>query len=65
MLSFFKKLLGKKKNSVKKSVKVFLASIKSIDPIQKYLHITESCARILKIFFTTNDLSINFLISFG
>ena len=47
------------------SVKVFPASIKSINPIQKYPHIIESYACILKIFVTTVDLSINFLISFG
>ena len=48
-----------------KSVKVFLASIKSINSVQKYLHIIESYACILKIFVTTIDLSINILISFG
>ena len=41
------------------------ASIKSINPIQKYPHITESYACILKIFFATTDLWINILISFG
>ena len=32
-----------------KSVKLLSLSIKSINPIQKYPHITESCACILKI----------------
>ena len=41
------------------------ASIKSINPIQKYPHISESYARILKIFATTINLSTNILISFG
>ena len=45
-----------------KSVKFFPASIKSINPIQKYPHITESYACILEIFVTTIDLSINILI---
>ena len=39
--------------------------IKSINPIQKYPHITESYACIIKIFVTTTDLSINILIFFG
>ena len=41
------------------------ASIKSISPIQKYPHIIESYACILKIFATTIDLSIDISISFG
>ena len=48
-----------------KSVKVFPANIKSINPIQKYQHIAESYACILIIFVTTIDLSINVLIFFG
>ena len=46
-------------------VKVFPASIKSINPIQKYLHIIESYACILKIFVFMFLLPINVLISFG
>ena len=34
--------------------------MKSIIPIQKYPHITESYACILKMFVTTVDLSTNF-----
>ena len=48
-----------------KSVKLLSLSIKSINPIQKYPHITESCACILKIFVIIVDLQINFLASFG
>ena len=44
--------------------RVLPASIKSINPIQKYPYITESYACILKIFVITVDLSIDFLISF-
>ena len=48
------------------SVKVFPASIKSINPIQKYPHIIESYARILKIFIVIyKERSINSLIYFG
>ena len=47
------------------SVKVLPASIKSTNPIQKYPHITESYACILKIFVTIIDLSILFLTFFG
>ena len=61
--SFFWKLLGEKR--IIKSVKLLPLSIKSINPIQKYSHITELYACILKIFVTIADLSINFLISFG
>ena len=57
------KLFGEKR--LVKSVKVLPLRIKSINPIQKYPHITESYACILKIFATTIDLSINILISFG
>ena len=63
MLSFFKKLFGSKR--LAKSVKVLPASMKSINPIQKYPHIIESYACILKVFAITIDLSINILISFG
>ena len=45
---FFSKLFGEKR--FVNSVKVFPASIKSIKPIQKYPHIIESYACILKIF---------------
>ena len=63
--SFLSKLFGEKR--LVKSVKVLPLSIKSINPIQKYPHITESCPYILKIFAPTIDLStnINILISFG
>ena len=48
------------------SVKVFHASIKLINPMQKYLHIIESYACILKIFIVIDkERSINALISFG
>ena len=48
------------------SVKVFPASIKSINPIQKYPHIIESYACILKIFVVIDkERSINALISLG
>ena len=46
-------------------VKVFPASIKSINPIQKYLHIIESYNCILKIFVFMFLLPVNVLISFG
>ena len=39
-----------------KSAKVLPASIKLINPIQKYPHITESFDYILKIFATAIDL---------
>ena len=61
--SFLSKLFGEKR--LVKSVKVLRLSIKSINPIQKYLHIIESYSCILKILATTIDLSINILISFG
>ena len=57
------KLFGAKR--LIKTVKVLSASIKWINPIQKYPHIMESYACILKTFGTTIDLSINILISFG
>ena len=47
------------------SVKIFPASIKSINPIQKYPQIIESYACILKIFVFVFLLRINVLISFG
>ena len=61
--SFLLKSFGEKR--LVKSVKFLSLSIKSINPIQKYPHITESYACILKIFATTIDLSINILIYFG
>ena len=63
MLSFFLKSLGEKRFGY--SVKVFPLNVKSINPIQKYPHITELYACILKIFAITFLLPINFLISFG
>ena len=47
------------------SVKFVPSRIKLINPMQKYSHITESNAFILKIFVTIVDLSIKFSISFG
>ena len=61
--AFLLKLFGEKR--FVKSVKVFPASMKSINPIQKYLHIIESYACILKIFVFMFLLPINVLISFG
>ena len=61
--SFLLKLFGEKR--FVKSVKVFPASIKSINPIQKYPHIIESYACILKIFVSMFLLPIIVLISFG
>ena len=43
-----------------KSVKVIPASIKSINPTQKYPHIIESYACILNIFVIISDLLANF-----
>ena len=64
MSSFFSKLLGEKR--FVNSVKVFPASIKSIHSIQKYPHVIESYACILKIFvFMYEGRLINVLISFG
>ena len=48
MSSFFSKLFDEKR--FVNSVKVFPLNIKSINPIQKYPHITESYACILKMF---------------
>ena len=56
------KLFGEKRFVY--SVNVFPASIKSINPIQKYPHIIESYACILKIFVVMFLLLINVLISF-
>ena len=45
---------------------VFLASIKSIKPVQKYPHIIESYACVLKIFVAIDkEQSIKALIPFG
>ena len=69
MNSFFLKLCGKKRFVY--SVKVFPASIISIKPIQKYSHIIESNACILKIsvvmflLLLLLLLLINALISYG
>ena len=57
------KLFGEKR--LVKSVKLLSLSIKSINPIQKYPHITESYACILKMFVIMFLLLINFLISFA
>ena len=61
MSSFFIKLFGEKRFIY--SVKVFPLSIKSINPMQKYPHIIESYACILKIFVLIFLLLINTLIS--
>ena len=62
--SFFLKLFGEKRFVY--SVKVFPLSIKSIKPIQKYPHITESYACILKMFVVMDkERPINALISLG
>ena len=63
MIISFLKLFGEKR--FVNSVKVFPASIKSINPIQKYPHIIESYACILKIFVFMFLLLINVLTSFG
>ena len=63
IISSFLKLFGTKR--LVKSLKVLPASIKSIKPIQKYPHVIESYASILKRCAITIDLSINILISFG
>ena len=70
MLSFFLKLFDEKRFVY--LVKFFPASIKPINPIQKYPHIIESYACILKIFVLMfllckaedEVLIINVLISF-
>ena len=62
--SFFLKVFGEKRFVY--SVKVFLASIKSVKPIQKYTHIIKSFACILKIFVVIDkERLMNVLISFG
>ena len=61
--SFFRKSFGEK--ILVKSVKLLSLSIKSIKPMQKYPHITESYACILKIFVSMFLLPIHFLVSFG
>ena len=62
--SFFLKLFGEKRFVY--SVKVFPASIKSIKSIQKYPHIIESYACILKVFVAMDEeRPINALISLG
>ena len=58
----FLKLFGEKR--FVNSVKVFPASIKSINPTQKYPHIIRSYACILKMFVFMFLLLINVLISF-
>ena len=63
MSSFFLKLFGEKRFVY--SVKVFPLNIKSINPMQKYLHITESYACILKMLVLMFLFLINALISFG
>ena len=60
---FIIKLFGKKR--FVNSVKVFTASIKPTNPIQKYALIIESYACILKIFVVMFLLSINVFISLG
>ena len=63
MSSFFLKLFGEKRFVY--PVKVFSLNIKSINPMQKYLHITESYACILKMLVLMFLFLINALISFG
>ena len=71
MSSFFSKLLGEKRFVY--SVKFFPLNIKSVNSIQKYPHITESYACILKMFVLMfwfceaedEKWLINVLISFG
>ena len=60
-MSFFLKLFGEKR--FVSLVTIFPASISSINPIQKYLHISESYACILKIYFLMFSVLINTLIS--
>ena len=62
MTSFFLKLFGEKRFI--NSVKVFHESSKPINPIQKYPHIMESYACILKIFAFMFLLLVNVFISF-
>ena len=60
---FFFKLFGEKR--LVKFVKLLSVNIKLINPMQKYPHITESYACILKIFAIMFLLLIIFLISSG
>ena len=64
---FLFKLFGekKKKKNLQIRFKVFPATIKSINPTQKYPHIIESYVCILKIFFFMFLLLINVFIPFG
>ena len=62
IISFFLKLFGEKRFLY--SVKVFPLRIKSIKPMQKDPHITESYACILKIFVVIDkERSTNYSIS--
>ena len=61
--SFLSKLFGEKR--LVYSVNVFPLNIKSINPMEKYQHITESYACILKMFVLMLLFLINALISFG
>ena len=62
MSSFFSKSYGEKRFVY--LVKVFPLNIKPINPIQKYPHITESYACILKMSVLMFSLLTNSLISF-
>ena len=63
-MSFYLKLFGQKR--FVNLVKVFSLCIKSINPIQKYPHITESYACILKMFVAIDkERPINVFISLG
>ena len=63
MSSFFSKLFAEKRFVY--SVIVFPLNIKSINPMQKYPHITELCACTLKMFLLLFLLLIKALISYG
>ena len=63
ILPFFPKLFGEK--GLVYSVNVFPLNIKAINPMEKYQHITESYACILKMFVLMLLFLINALISFG
>ena len=63
MSSFFLKLFGEKRFVY--SVKVFPLNIKSINPMQKYVPVTESYTCILKMFVLMFLFLINALVSFG
>ena len=64
ILPLFLKLFGEKR--FVNAVNVFSASIKSIKPIQKYPHITESYTCILKMFVVIDkEQPINVFISLG